>query len=308
MMRLVNVAVALTLAFTVGAFGAACETNGGDSDTPGGQPDGGTQDVAESDADAGPTQCFEDPDNGTCELECLFDPDCRRMTDEQLLAEDFDSGWDGNADHEAGTCALYWDNRVDLGTKGPETFSSGITGLSLNTMANRAATDVTWNSATLNGEVMDVGGAAPTVYYFRCYAENSAGGAWAPSTESFSTLAVTAPPAVRIYWGDNDGGQTPGNWDHVEDLGTQAALFAVSASDLSPETAYYFRCYAENSIGGSWAPSTASFTTLAEPQPEPFHGSGGGCAAGGALLAACLALAALRRSLRASRRRPEAGP
>ena len=96
-------------------------------------------------------------------------------------------------------------------------------------VVNQAATNVTSNSATLNGEITDTGG------------EN---------------------PVFKFYWGDNDAGTTVGNWDNCVDLGTMG--LGTQASDipgLTPGTTYYFRCYAENSAGSSWAPSTASFTT-----------------------------------------------
>lgn len=93
------------------------------------------------------------------------------------------------------------------------------------------ASNVTTTAARLNGEVTDTGGENPTVH---------------------------------IYWGDNDGGITPGNWDHIEDLGIKGAgAFYKDISNLSPNTTYYYRCYATNSAGSDWANSSASFTTTA---------------------------------------------
>jgi len=107
---------------------------------------------------------------------------------------------------------------------------------------NGGATDVTSNSARLNGEVTSTGGENPTVY---------------------------------IYWGDNDGGTTPANWDHQENLGTKGAgTFYQDISGLNPDTTYYYRCYAENSEGSDWADSTALFTTL--PLPPPVYCDCGG--------------------------------
>jgi hypothetical protein len=192
-------------------------------------------------------------------------------------------------DDDAGTTAANWDNQIDLGTRSQGAFDSDVTGLSYG-----------------------------TTYYFRCYAENSAGGSWAPSTESFDTSASPAapsianrpatnvasgsatlngevtdaggePPTVSIYWGESDGGTAAAGWDHVEDLGVRSGLFAKGISGLSFETTYYFRAYAENSAGGSWAPSTASFTT-----PSTSGETGFGCTGGEACaLGMALALAAL---------------
>jgi hypothetical protein len=164
----------------------------------------------------------------------------------------------GNNDGGTGT----WDNVEDLGTKGTGTFYKNVTTLT-----------------------------AGTTYYFRCYAENTAGGTWASSSKSFTTLAsiqkpavttkaatsVTAVsarlngevtstggenPTVKIYWGDNDGGT--GTWDNVEDLGTKGTgTFYKDVTGLTAGTTYYFRCYAENSAGGTWASASQSFTPTA---------------------------------------------
>ncbi len=91
------------------------------------------------------------------------------------------------------------------------------------------ASSVTTSAARLNGEVTSTGGAVTTVH---------------------------------IYWGDNDGGMTPGNWDQVENLGARGTgTFYKDISNLSPNTTYYYRCYATNSAGSDWANSSASFTT-----------------------------------------------
>jgi len=69
-------------------------------------------------------------------------------------------------------------------------------------------------------------------------------------------------PAVHVYWGDNDGGTTAGNWDHDVNLGTlSAGAFYTDIAGLTASTAYYYRCYAINSAGADWADSTASLTT-----------------------------------------------
>ena len=37
-----------------------------------------------------------------------------------------------------------------------------------------------------------------TTYYFRAYAENTIGSAWAPASESFTTLTATVPAVVNL--------------------------------------------------------------------------------------------------------------
>jgi len=95
------------------------------------------------------------------------------------------------------------------------------------------ASSITASSARLNGEVTYTGGENPTVH---------------------------------IYWGDNDGGTTPGSWDNDLNLGTQSAgTFYSDISGLNPNTTYYYRCYATNPGGNDWADATAEFNTLAAP-------------------------------------------
>ena len=92
------------------------------------------------------------------------------------------------------------------------------------------ATSITANSVRLNGEITDTGGEHPTVI---------------------------------IYWGSIDGGMNAGSSAYHSDEGSLGKqTFSVDVSDLAPGTPYYFRCYASNSAGSSWASSTATFTTL----------------------------------------------
>ena len=89
------------------------------------------------------------------------------------------------------------------------------------------ATDVTFNSATLNGQVTGINGVNPNVY---------------------------------IYWGDNDGGTDTLSWDEVIDLGVKGAGdFSTNVSGLTQGMTYYYTCRA---VGGGdvWSPTTESFT------------------------------------------------
>ncbi len=132
-----------------------------------------------------------------------------------------------------------------------------------------------------------------TTYFYRTFAENSVGSAWAPNTESFSTLTASSPtvinlpastigafaatlngqitdtgnasPIVTIYYGANDAGTNTASWDQSIELGAQSGAFAAPAIDLEPLTTYYFRAYAQNSVGGSWGSPSQSFTTTDTP-------------------------------------------
>ena len=169
-------------------------------------------------------------------------------------------------DNDAGTTAGNWDNSIDLGKQGGA-FTSGISGLT-----------------------------PSTFYFFRCFASNSAGDDWADSTATFSTGAPPNPPTivnnaatgigfieadlngtvtatggetpnVTLFYGDNDGGTNPGSWDSGVSLGAQSGAFTTDLFGLTHDTTYYFRAFAENSGGSSWASSTANFTTNAFSPP-----------------------------------------
>ncbi|MGC6466692.1 MAG: lamin tail domain-containing protein [Akkermansiaceae bacterium] len=129
-----------------------------------------------------------------------------------------------------------------------------------------------------------------TIYYFRAYAENGGGGAWAPSTQTFTTMAFSPPavtssaainitgtaveiggevtetgddpPVITIYFGQNDGGASPGAWNDSMDLGQQSAGFSAVLNGLSSLTTYYYRVFAQNAAGSVWSDTTLSFTTL----------------------------------------------
>jgi|GEM_PF-2102289 len=90
-------------------------------------------------------------------------------------------------------------------------------------------TNVTATTARLNGEITDIGFENPTVH---------------------------------IYWGDEDGGTTPGSWDTDENLGTKSAgTFYQDVSSLTTAKTYYYRCYATHSGNdNAWAPETRNFT------------------------------------------------
>jgi hypothetical protein len=102
------------------------------------------------------------------------------------------------------------------------------------------ATGVTNTTATLNGNLTSTGNATTTVH---------------------------------IYWGDNDGGTTTGNWDTYINLGTRSVgAFSSPLTGLTTGTTYYYRCYATNSAGSAWAASSSSFVAQTPTTPEKLLG------------------------------------
>jgi hypothetical protein len=176
-------------------------------------------------------------------------------------------------DNDGGTTPGNWDAAIPFGAQGGN-FSTGVSGLT-----------------------------PATTYSFRCFASNSAGDDWANDTATFSTGAPPDPPIVintaangvtfstaelngtvtatggetpnvTIYFGDDDGGTVPGSWDDSVAIGAQSGAFSNSLFALTHDTTYYFRAFAQNSGGSTWAPSTTNFTTAAYSLPAVINSPG----------------------------------
>ncbi len=145
----------------------------------------------------------------------------------------------------------------------------------------------------------DITGLSPSyTYYFRCYAVNTVGSAWADGTTKFITQSLPGAPSVsnsygasniayssarlnglitatggenptvRIHWGTTDNGTAAANWQHNESLGVlPAGAFYEDINGLSGNTTYYYRCYAANPGGSAWANNTSNFTITNSPMP-----------------------------------------
>lgn len=91
------------------------------------------------------------------------------------------------------------------------------------------ATSITSTTATLNGNLVSSGG-------------------------------ITT--SVKIYWGTIDCSTSSSSWANTINIGnTGESSFSSNIGSLQSNTTYYYRCYASNSVGGTWASSTASFVT-----------------------------------------------
>jgi len=129
-----------------------------------------------------------------------------------------------------------------------------------------------------------------TRYYFKAKAHNSNGWGYGADTTLFTNSCITPtvtnstgvsnltsnsarlsgevtstggenPYAYIIYWGDDDAGTTTSSWDHEVKLDIEGAqTFYIDLFDLTPNTDYYYRCYAFNSAGEDWADETLVFT------------------------------------------------
>ncbi|MFM2220458.1 MAG: hypothetical protein RLZZ553_206 [Verrucomicrobiota bacterium] len=163
---------------------------------------------------------------------------------------------------DGGIEAANWQNSINLPATYSGNFSQSISGLT----------------------------AGGVTYYFSARATNSAGVSWASPSQTFQTLAnppavgtgaasnvgaTTATvaanvvstggevPDVTIYYGTSDGGTNPASWSSNISLGAQTGATNTVISGLSPQVTYYFRAFAQNSGGSTWATTSGSFTTLA---------------------------------------------
>jgi hypothetical protein len=173
---------------------------------------------------------------------------------------------------DGGASPAGWSNNIAIGAQSGN-FSANITGLTPN-----------------------------MTYYFTATATNSAGGAWAAPSLSFTTVNVTLPvltntPAanvqatsaslggqvvsvggstttVTLYYGTTDGGTNPAAWANNVTFGAQSGNFSITVLGLATNTTYYFTVTGTNAAGGTWAAPLQSFTTLASLTQLPvltFH-------------------------------------
>lgn len=130
-----------------------------------------------------------------------------------------------------------FDTREYTGTTYDPYISVTYTALVAPTVTTSAATSVEATTARLNGNVTNTGGDNPT---------------------------------VTVYWGDNDGGTTPGNWDNnsVPTSPSQpqgVAAFYKDVTGLPTATTIYFSASANNSAGTSWGTTKSFLTKPASP-------------------------------------------
>lgn len=98
---------------------------------------------------------------------------------------------------------------------------------------NLAATNVTPANACLNGMLVSTGTAA--------------------------TIAIA-------FWGPTDGGTNKGNWTNTANFDVCAENVTLSTNvGVNPNTTYYYRFYASNTVGEGWAGSSASILTPGPP-------------------------------------------
>ena len=102
-----------------------------------------------------------------------------------------------------------------------------------------AASDISWNSATLNGSLLDQG---------------------------------STPPRVLAYYGTTDGGSNSNLWEHFIQLGyPPAGPLSVPVNNLSPNQPYFVRLLALAENAFTWSSESALFTTGEDPRVDFEH-------------------------------------
>src|SRR5215207_9723269 len=202
----------------------------------------------------------------------------------------------GKATNLAATTATLGATVTDTGNEAPVvTIFYGTTDGSTNAAAwaSNISLGTQYGAATGNVTGLNQG----TSYFYRARAVNAAGTAWAATSATFATPAATPatvqnlapanvgptfadlrgqvtatgnnPPAITIYYGASDGGTNAAAWSsNVTVPGNQSGTFSQTVTGLAQQTAYFYRCFAQNLGGSAWASSSQSFTTTAFVPPN----------------------------------------
>jgi hypothetical protein len=86
----------------------------------------------------------------------------------------------------------------------------------------------------------------------------------------------TSATVVSVYWGTTDIGTNTAGWDHVANFGQcPAGAVSTNITGLTPGATYYYRFYASNSVGTSWADPVSQFKTASAPTVNNGSGAAG---------------------------------
>lgn len=165
--------------------------------------------------------------------------------------------------------------------------------------ADGGTTKEAWNMSPIDLGALGMGGFASAQggleanrqYWYRCYASNSWGEAWAPASTNFATpsgapavanqtptgvsagaatlngriVSTGSAPisAVAVYWGPTDGGTNASLWANTTICSggpwSQGDALTTTITTLSTNLDYFYTYYAVNACGGAWATPSASF-------------------------------------------------
>lgn len=71
------------------------------------------------------------------------------------------------------------------------------------------------------------------------------------------------PATITIYWGKYDAGLSKQDWENVAHCGVQpSGEFQTLLTGMQPDTRYFYRCHASNSLADAWSAESMTCTTL----------------------------------------------
>ncbi|MEM7394534.1 MAG: hypothetical protein AAF492_19545, partial [Verrucomicrobiota bacterium] len=107
-------------------------------------------------------------------------------------------------------------------------------------------------------------------------------------------LGLNGTANITIYWGPNDGLSDPNAWSNALSLGRVSGAFSGIAGGLRASSMYFYRCFASNDYGTTWAPASTSFVT--RPPSVALSLAGSPLAEGGGVATLTASLSALSGS------------
>ena len=157
-----------------------------------------------------------------------------------------------------GSVPANWTNNVALGTRN-SAFTTPITGLLPATQyfVIARAQNASGDSYGLPAISFTTANGAPVVANIAASNVVASGATVGAQVTSTGGLI----PNVTLYYGTSDGGTTAGSWTSSVNLGAVATSASTTLTGLSPGVQYFFRAFATQAAGNSWAAATATFTT-----------------------------------------------
>ena len=87
------------------------------------------------------------------------------------------------------------------------------------------------------------------------------------------SVSEHGPAEVTVYYGVSDGGVAVNSWENEMSVGMLNGASSVSLLGLQSNQTYFYRAFASNAIGQSWAPVSGSFMTGGVELPQLALGS-----------------------------------
>jgi uncharacterized repeat protein (TIGR02543 family) len=152
-----------------------------------------------------------------------------------------------------------------------QTLDYGASGTAVTAVPNGGYDFVAWSDSSTQNPRTDTG-VTNNITVTATFASNVppvvTNGAGAVSVSATSAMlqgVLTSGYATNMWfcWGMSDGGtNSMSDWSHVVSIGAVAegGAFSNLVTDLSTNTTYFYRCYAENSYGSDWSDTVVIFS------------------------------------------------